>query len=245
MAIDRNVIAAQVYGPSGIATCNILPAPPIYNSTNNDACLTQDIAGANALLDEAGIVDTDGDGVREANGVPLRILYQTSTNAVRQAEQALVKQWWSEIGVEAELRNIDAGVFFGGDPASPDTYGKFYADVEMYTNNFDGTDPENYMANWSCSEVSGPDNNWLGQNVARWCNADYDALVAQFAQTANLEERAAIAIQQNDMIVQNGGAIPLIARASVSAVSNRVEGVLMNAWDSELWNIEDWTLAAS
>jgi peptide/nickel transport system substrate-binding protein len=101
------------------------------------------------------------------------------------------------------------------------------------------------MANWSCSEVSGPDNNWLGQNVARWCNADYDALVAQFAQTANLEERAAIAIQQNDMIVQNGGAIPLIARASVSAVSNRVEGVLMNAWDSELWNIEDWTLAAS
>jgi peptide/nickel transport system substrate-binding protein len=246
MAIDRNVIAAQVYGPAGIATCNVLPAPPIYASTNNDACLTQDIAGANALLDEAGFVDSDGDGIREANGVPLHILYQTSTNAVRQATQALVKQWWSEIGIDAELRNIDAAVFFGGDPASPDTYGKFYADVEMYTNNFDGTDPEAYMAQWECSEeaLSGPWNNWLGNNVARWCNAEYDALVAQFAQTANLDERAAIAIQQNDLIVQTGGAIPLIHRGNVSAVSNNVAGVLMNAWDSEEWNIADWMPAS-
>jgi peptide/nickel transport system substrate-binding protein len=36
---------------------------------------------------------------------------------VRQDFQALIKQWWSDIGVETELRNIDASVFFGGDPA--------------------------------------------------------------------------------------------------------------------------------
>lgn len=244
MAIDRNIIAQQVYGEfAGRATCNILPAPPIYASTANDGCLTQDIEGANKLLDDAGIVDSNGDGVRELNGVPLKMLYQTSTNAVRQATQALIKQWWSQIGVETELRNIDAAVYFGGDPASPDTYGKFYADVEMLTNNFPGTDPEAYMAQYSCSAISGPDNNWLGNNIGRWCSADFDKLVAEFAQTAKLEDRAALAIQENDMLVQQGAIIPLIWRASVSAVNNRIAGVKMNAWDSEEWNIADWTLA--
>jgi peptide/nickel transport system substrate-binding protein len=245
MAIDRNVIVAQVYGPAGVPTCNLLPAPLIYASTNNDGCLTQDIAGANALLDEAGIVDSDGDGVREYNGIPLRILYQTSTNAVRQATQALVKQWWSEIGVETELRNIDASVFFGSDPASPDTFGKFYADVQMYTNNFSGTDPESYMAQWACDEDPGPDNNWLGSNISRWCNEDYEALIAQMAQTGVLEERGAIAIQMNDLIVQTGGAIPLVHRGDVSAISLTLEGVRMNTWDAEPWNIADWKRAGS
>ncbi len=244
MAIDRNLIASQLYGAAGQATCNLLPAPPIYASTNNDACLTQDIAAANASLDEAGIVDSDGDGVREYNGIPMRILYQTSTNAVRQSTQALVKQWWAEIGIEAELRNVDAAVFFGSDVASPDTYGKFYADVQMFTNNFAGTDPESYMAQWQCSSASGPDNNWLGSNVSRWCNADYDALVATMAQTSGIEARAAIAIQMNDLIVQNGGAIPLVHRGDVSAASNRLEGVIMNTWDAEPWNIADWTRAS-
>jgi peptide/nickel transport system substrate-binding protein len=241
MAIDRSLIAAQVYGPAGVPTCNLLAAPPIYASTNNDDCLKQDIEGAKKLLDDAGIVDTDGDGIRELDGAPLRILYQTSTNAVRQANQALVKQWWDELGVETELRNVDAGVFFGGDPASPDTYGKFYADVEMFTNTFDGTDPEAYMSQWACAEVSGPDNNWLGNNISRWCRADYDALVAKMAQTAVLEERAAIAIEMNDMIVEDGAMIALIHRGDVSARSNSLEGVRMNTWDAELWNIADWT----
>jgi peptide/nickel transport system substrate-binding protein len=102
--------------------------------------------GAIALLDEAGIVDTDGDGIREYDGTPLSVVYQTSTNAVRQDTQALVQAWWAELGIDTELRNIDASVFFGGDPASPDTFQKFYADIEMYTNNFAGVDPQAYMA---------------------------------------------------------------------------------------------------
>ncbi len=245
MAIDRHLTAGQLYRAAVRGTGNIRPAPPIYASTNHVACLVQDIAGGNAMLDEAGIVDSDGDGIREYNGIPLRVLYQTSTNAVRQSTQALIKQWWSEIGVEAELRNIDASVFFGGDPASPDTYGKVYADIEMFTNNFAGTDPESYMAQWQCASISGPDNNWLGSNVSRYCDPAYDALVAQMAQTSGIEARAAIAIQMNDLIVQSGAAIPLVHRGDVSASSNTVEGILMNTWDAEPWNIADWRRAGS
>jgi len=243
MAIDRNLIAEQLYGAGGVATCNVLPGPPMFASTANDDCLVQDIDGAIAMLDEAGIVDTDGDGVREYNGIPLSITYQTSTNAVRQDTQALVKQWWEQIGFEVELRNIDAGVFFGGDPASPDTYGKFYADVEMYTNGSSGVDPEAYMNSWVCAEVSGASNNWLGTNVPRYCNPAYDELAAQMGKTAVLEERAALAIQMNDLLIQEGALIPLVYRGSVSASLNTLAGFEMNAWDSEFWNIADWTRA--
>lgn len=240
MAIDRALLVEIGYGAGGQPTCNVLPAPEAYASTANDGCLVQDIDGANALLDEAGIVDTDGDGIREYEGTLLRVLYQTSTNAVRQDTQALVKQWWAEIGIDAELRNIDASVFFGGDPASPDTFQKFYADVEMYTNNFAGVDPQAYMADWACDEIPGPDTQWQGSNIQRFCSEEYDALIAEMAMTADLAERGRIAMMQNDMLVQSYSIIPLIHRGGVSAHANTLGGIRMSDWDSELWNIMDW-----
>ena len=239
LAIDREILVEAGYGAAGQATCNVLPAPAVYASTANDACKTQDVDEANGILDEAGWM-RGSDGVRAKDGVRISILYQTSTNSVRQATQALVKQMWEQIGVETELRNIDAAVFFGGDTASPDTYQKFYADIEMYTNNFSGTDPESYMANWSCSEIPSPENQWLGNNIQRSCAAEYDALVAEMSQTASLEERARLAKEMNDILAQNHYMIPLIWRGDVSAHANTLKGVRMNAWDSELWNVADW-----
>ncbi|MHC0054059.1 peptide ABC transporter substrate-binding protein [Actibacterium sp. D379-3] len=242
MAIDRSLIAEIGYGAGGVPTCNVLPAPALYASTANDDCLVQDVDGAKALLDEAGWVPGP-DGVRVKDGMRLSVSYQTSTNAVRQDTQALVKQWWSEIGVETELRNIDASVFFGGDPGSPDTFQKFFADVEMYTNNFAGVDPEAYMANWRCSEIPSPETQWQGSNMQRFCDPAYDALVDKLSQTAPLEERAAIVKQMNDMLMQSYSIIPLIHRGNPSAHANTLAGVRMNDWDSEIWNIKDWSRA--
>ena len=241
LAIDRQILVDVGYGAAGQPTCNVLPAPAIYASTANDGCLVQDVEQANQILDEAGWSRGD-DGVRAKEGVRLSILYQTSTNSVRQGTQALIKQMWEEIGVETELRNIDASVFFGGDPASPDTFAKFYADIEMYTNTFDGMDPEPYMAHWLCSEIPGPENNWLGNNIPRYCHPAYDALAAELAGTASLEERAELARRMNDMLMQHRAIIPLIWRGDVSSHAVDLKGVRMNSWDSELWNVGDWRL---
>lgn len=240
MAIDRALIDEIGYGAGGQPTCNVLPAPELYASTANDACLTQDIEGAKAMLESAGWTDTDGDGVRDKDGVKLSILYQTSTNAVRQDTQALIKDWWSQIGIETELRNVDGSVFFGGDPGSPDTFQKFYADVEMYTNNFAGVDPEAYMARWLCSDIPTPATQWQGSNIQRFCDPEYDALVQQMSVTADLQERGELTKQMNDMIMQGYSIIPLIHRGNPSAHINTLGGVKMSDWDSELWNIADW-----
>jgi peptide/nickel transport system substrate-binding protein len=239
LAIDRQILVDAGYGAAGQVTCNVLPAPAIFASTANDACKIQDIAQANKLLDDAGWV-RGSDGVRAKGGVRLSILYQTSTNSVRQGTQALIKQMWGEIGVETELKNISASVFFGGDQSSPDTFQKFFSDIEMYTNNFDGTDPESYMGSWACKAIPSPDNQWIGNNMPRFCDPAYDALLAEMSTTAAIADRARLAMAMNDMLMQAGAIIPLIHRGGVSAHANTLKGVLMNEWDSELWNVKDW-----
>lgn len=239
LAIDRPLLAEIGYGPAGKFTCNWVPAPQVFASTSM-TCDTQDIEGAKAMLEEAGWVDGNGDGVREKDGIELRVLFQTSTNAVRQDFQALIKEWWEEIGIATELRNVNASVFFGGDAGSPDTFQKFYADVEMYTNLFNGTDPQAYLGNGLCDKAPSPATQWQGENITRFCMPEYDELWNQLAQTAGIEARAEIAKKLNDMIVQNGGMIPLVNRGRLSAHSTSLGGVKLNVWDSELWNIADW-----
>ena len=239
LAIDRQILVDAGYGQAGKISCNVLPAPAIYASTANDECKTQNIAEANRLLDAAGW-KRGSDGIRQKGGVRISILYQTSTNSVRQATQAFIKEMWKQIGVETELRNISASVFFGGDVGTPDTYQKFFADIEMYTNTFSGTDPETYMSNWTCKEMAQKRNKWGGNNMPRWCNAAYDALSAEMSKTAALKDRIRLAKEMNDMLMQDYAMIPLIHRGGVSAHSNSITGPRMNEWDSELWNIADW-----
>jgi peptide/nickel transport system substrate-binding protein len=239
MAIDRQLLVDTGYGLSGKVTCNVVPAPEIYVSTAVDWCKTPDVAKANKTLDDAGW-KKDRDGIRVKDGVRASLLYQTSTNSVRQATQALVKQMWGDIGVETELRNIAGSVFFGADPSSPDTSQKFFADVQMFAWTYSGTDPQSNLTGSTCNMIPEPKNNWLGTNFSHYCNPAYDKLAAELAQTAEPAARAALVKKMNDMLVEDGVMIPLVYRGRISAQSNRLAGHRLNAWDSELWNIADW-----
>jgi len=77
--------------------------------------------------------------------------------------------------------------------------------------------------------------------MPRYCNADYDALVAEMGGTADINERARLAIAMNDMLMQSYSIIPLVHRGNVSGIVNTMDGVKLNAWDIELWNIADWS----
>jgi peptide/nickel transport system substrate-binding protein len=239
-AIDRSILVEVGYGAGGQPTCNIIPAPDSWAS-DNPACIAQDMEGAKALLDEAGWKDSDGDGIRDKDGMKLSILYQTTVNPIRQDFQALIKDWWTELGAEVELKAIDPGVFFGGDAGSPDTFQKFYADVEMYANNSDNPDPETYLGQYQCKNVASPDNQWQGEGINRFCDPVYDELHAKLSVTTDVAERQAIAKELNDMVTKNSmTVVPLVHRGTLSAHANTLGGVDINAWDAELWNVADW-----
>ena len=238
LAIDRDRIAEQLYGAAGEPTCNLVTAPPRYVSPHNDDCLEQDIAEANALLDAAGWL-RGSDGIRQQAGVRLHVLYQTSTNSVRQTTQELIREWWLEIGVDTELKDIDASEFFGGDP-NLDTLGRFLADIQMYTSG-PGVDPQSHLGNWRTSEIARRDNDWAGGNAPRWASDEYDAVYEELEGASLGQEREDLIIELNDLLVRNHVLIPLINRATVSsAVSSSLRRVRLNAWDAELWNIHEW-----
>ena len=240
MAVDRAAVAA-LYGFAGKPACNVVAAPANYASTANDGCLAQDVAGANRLLDESGVLDADGDGIREYEGVPLRVTFQTTDNAVRARTQELIRDWWRAIGVETELVQRKASVFFGGDPATAGgaSYRRFFADVQMFTNGPEA-DPQQFLAGGQCGHIPTRENNWTGGNVARFCDPAYDALYARLAETPAGPERESVVKRLNDHIVQGYRQIPLVNRGLVSARLTSLRAVRSNAWDSDLWNIGEW-----
>lgn len=242
MAINREEIVAVGYGAAGTPTCNIWPVGE-QNSPNNDDICTYDPEAAAALLEENGYVDSDGDGIRETpDGIPLEFDYRTSTNAVRQATQDLIAPYWEAIGVRANMFNDDAGLFFDGTNASDASIWKFFTDILMFTNSSSGPNAQGYLQSWTTAQIPESTNSWGGGNIPRMANAEFDALYEQLAATA-LDDPAYndLVIQMNDILVSYS-IIPLVNRGTVSAFKNDIQGVgTLNGWDSEYWNIEDWT----
>ena len=240
MAIDRTRVAEELYGFSGKPVCDMIVAPVRYAVVATSDCLTQDIAGAQQLLDDNGVVDSDGDGIREYNGIPLRVTYQTTENPVRQQTQAMIKDWWKQIGIETTLVQHDAAVFFGGDPAEEGaSYRRFLADVQMYTTGT-GIDPALSLESLGCDHIQASENNWSDGNNSRGCNPEFDTLLLSLEGLPIGAERDALVKQLNTVYVQSHFEIFLVGRGLVSAHANSLKGVRMNAWDSELWNIGEW-----
>ncbi len=240
-AIDRTPIAA-LYGPglAGNASCNIITGLDAYTSKNTagmDVCKF-DIAAANKLLDDAGAAK-GADGIRVYKGKKMHIVYQTTVNPLRQKEQEIVKNGWTQLGLEVELKSIPAGTFFGTE--GNDTAAKFFTDVEMFTNGSSDLYLSDYVTGWTSDEIKTKAGNWSGNNYERWSNKDYDALVASYLKETDPAKLSDLLIKMNDLLVSDVVVIPLVARTQpTDGRSKALKGVIANAWDSVLWNIADW-----
>jgi len=236
-AVDRDAIA-KLYGPTGTPTGNVLVSPDKFQST--DMSYEFNLDKAAALLDEAGWVRPNGDGIRTKDGVKLSVLFQTSANPVRQQTQAIVKKALESVGVDVQLTFFDSSVFFDTDPNNVNNRHHFYADMQMYATGNRSPDPGAYMKSWTCAEIAQKANNWTGLNKERWCDPTYDALYQQSTQETDPEKRRQLFVQMNDMLVNDQVVIPLVRQADISGVSSTLEGVTLTPWDADLWNIKDW-----
>jgi peptide/nickel transport system substrate-binding protein len=243
MATNRDAIAGRLYGKDlfGRATCNILVAPEAMSSPNTngfDVCKF-DLEAANAELDRAGWVK-GADGARAKGGTRLKILFQTNLNARREGAQLLLEKDWESVGFQVDIRAEPFTSFFTS--TSPGGANRFWADVQMYADGND-PDPTAYLtAGWTTGQMASKANNWLLGNRTRYSNKDFDALVAQLGVETDAAKRTQLAIQANDLLVQDVAVIPLVQRSAVtSGIAKSLKGVDPSPWDSEMYNIADWT----
>ena len=238
LLFDRKGVQEFVYGRAGVATANILNNPQPYNSPNTRSEYSVD--KANALLDSAGWKRLGGvDGLREKGGHKLKLVFQTSINSVRQKVQAIFKQACGKAGIEVELKAVTASVFFSSDVANPDTYGKFWADLQMYAIAGRAPDPDRFMQWFVSWEASNKANKWLGLNRGRWLNDDYDRLYKASDNEFDPVKRAAIFIRMNDLVCNDNAVIPVVYRRSVHGLARNIVAPL-SGWDIALSGLHDW-----
>ncbi len=236
-SVDSESIT-KLYGRGGRATSNLLVSPSNYASPNTASVFN--LQEAAALLDEAGWVDTDGDDVRDKDGVRLSILFQTSINPVRQQTQEIVKQALESIGFEVNLKNIDSSIFFGPGTDNTNTRRHFYADLEEFAYSNKSPDPGDYMKAWTCDQITQQENDWSLANWGRYCNPEFDALYRQSTSEMDPEKRRQLFIQMNDMLIEDLALIPLVHLGDISGINNTLEGLNLTPWDVDVWNIKDW-----
>jgi peptide/nickel transport system substrate-binding protein len=165
--------------------------PSIQWAYNNDISrIAYDPEGAAALLEEAGWVDSDGNGVREKDGVELAFTIKYSNILKHFETTALVAQdQLSQIGFGVELELVEWANYL------TDVYfGQAYDATPM--SNSGGTappDPNDFMTLLLSSEdVPGS-----GNNIASYVNPEVDALIEQARTVPGCDpaERAALYYQ--------------------------------------------------
>jgi peptide/nickel transport system substrate-binding protein len=233
---DKKSMQDFVYGRTGSASGHFLSAPPRYRSPNGKWEFNVD--KANALLDAAGWT-RGSDGVREKGGRKLKLVFQTSVNGTRQKEQAIVKQTAQKAGIELELKSVASSVFFSSDVGNPDTFGKFWADMQMFTWMMGSQDPAGTLRQFLSSEISQKANKWQSRNNSRWSSPEYDAAFAAAESELDPVKRAAHFIRMNDLVVASGCVIPLVNRARVRGRSGKLVPAL-SIWDLDFSALHDW-----
>jgi peptide/nickel transport system substrate-binding protein len=141
-----------------------------------------DVETANAILDEAGIVDTDGDGWREIDGQNLSYV-ATCPNGWSdwQAAIEVVAAAGKEIGIDITTRfpewSVYQTVVTKSDAPLPEGYDIFM----MFTDGAGPTQPWSRIRKLLSSEFIGMTSNWNG-NWGGYSNPDVDALVQAIPQ---------------------------------------------------------------
>ena len=237
MLVDRKGVQDFIYGRGGIATSNFLNNPPRFRSPNTK--YEFNIEKANQILEAAGW-KKGADGIRAKGAVKLKFVFQCSVSQPRQKTQAIVKDACTKAGIDLELKSVTAAVFFGSDVANPDTYQKFWSDIQMYTTTMTQPDPQIFMEQFTTEQISQKANKWSSRNLVRWSNAEYDATFKLAQVEFDAVKRAAMFIKMNDLVVNDFYVIPLFARPRPRATATKLVAPL-SAWDNDTAFLGFWS----
>ncbi len=242
-AIDKQTIIDKLlYGkarpgsgeiPDGWAANRDLPPTPY------------DPAKAAKLLDEAGWVPGP-DGIREKNGMKLRLKITTTTgNKLREMVQQVLVSMLRKVGIEFYIENVPSSVLFGSWANDADRKKGRY-DILMYTTG-PGIDPHQQFEGYFHSRnIPTEANGGSGYNYTRHRDAELDKWLETAGASASLEKRAEAYRMAQARVAEIVPHIYLYRRLTVHAFRNQVKGWKPSGYGIidavATWNVADWYL---
>jgi peptide/nickel transport system substrate-binding protein len=242
MCTDRQGMVDNIlYGRSEVIQTYIPSVHPLY--AEDSVSYAFDPEAGNALLDEVGFVDSDGDGIREdaATGTPFNITLGTTTgNEMRQQLTQIFKENMAACGINVELYYQPAGEWFADGP-----------DGVLFGRKFDlgefawltGVQPacNLYITNEIPGLVreDGTEIGWGASNATGWSNPEYDTVCQTALGSLPGEAAYEEAHKQAQVIFsENVPVIPLFLRLKIAAARPEVVNFGVDpTQNSELWNI--------
>lgn len=192
MALDDQTMCAVTVGGLYTAGCSVLPSNLDYGYENLNDPYAFDPDGAAALLDEAGIVDSNGDGVRELDGREIVLHYVTYPNRCLSDFAEAIQQQLAAIGIGVNLE-------IGDSARQWDSYqsGDFDLNGSNWTTVGTG-DPTEYLAAW-CSDS--------GSDYCGYKNEEYDALFHELNVTFDGNQRREIIQRMQQILIDDAAAV--------------------------------------
>lgn len=212
LAIDREGNEKLCNGVSK-ANWGIYPTALSYgdNSKLDIKIKAKDLKKAEALLDEAGYKDTDGDGIREINGTPISLQLITTTNntdAIKLSD--VFASDLKTIGIElktATYENLD----------SFDTYKGIKWDLCVEGKYMTPTGNGSYFFDQDVTTEG-------SQNYGHYSNAKIDELNAKLHKTFGDADRNAIIFEMEQILLDDNSFIVYANGTNTYVTSSRLTG---------------------
>ena len=192
MALDDETMCSITVGGLYTAGFSVLPSNLDYGYGNLTDPYAYDAAAAAKLLDDAGIVDTNGDGTRELDGQEIVLHYVTYPNRCLNDFAEAIQQQLTEIGIGVDLE-------IGDSARQWDSYqsGDFDINGSNWTTVGTG-DPTEYLAAW-CSTS--------GADYCGYKNEEYDDLYNRLNETFDTDARRDIIQRMQQILIDDAAAI--------------------------------------
>ncbi len=223
-AVDKEGIIQAVFLGRYATVAEAVYLNPAVEGYVAAGSYTYDPEKAAALLEEAGWVDADGDGIREKDGQPLNLTLHTrrggSAGDIEIAE--LVQGMLQQVGVGVEIIVLDSAAFIAEvtKPVDEATYDL----VNLSVGTFPG-DAEYIMETFYACDSAAP----RYYNRAYFCDEAVDALIEESSAIPTLEERNEIYAEVVQRVFEQAPVLMLFDIVETAAMQNDVQGVYFEA----------------
>jgi peptide/nickel transport system substrate-binding protein len=212
-AIDKQVLFDRVingYGVKG-TTLSVSPDPAWKPAIAEADQYNYDPAKAKQLLDDAGYVDTNGDGVREMPGGGQELVFryaERSESEVAAPIRELITGWLEQIGIGTEVSVFDDTQLT--DVVASGEYDLFVWGWTPFV------DPDPMLSYFRCEQLTTSLDSY-GYNDANWCSDEYDALYSQQNQELDRTKRIELVHQMLKLFYDQSTYVVLFEDAELQA----------------------------